>query len=903
MGTVTDVDEDDVDDESDDETGGQQQASSGRRQRGRRRRGKGRGGPRRDVIDFTSVEDIDTCDDDDDDDDADDDDDDGASSVDLSNVSAFPSLDSVSYIMVQSPLAASFHSITCQTATDACIILGRAGGILHFLSLPELRDERRVKLEAPVLALSVNRQGNRLAVVEDPGVVKLLSPMDSPDFLSKPPGSLSHTTIQQVVYEVSSLAVWHVQWDEASESRLAICEGNQLHMFANEAHEAAATVQGTPVYLDSESNVMYSVHLEQVFAQAPSQPLTPSSLFVKWHVQPLRPVRPAPSLAAGEGARSAAAGHGDDDGSDVSGLALRLLSDLTSSTTDCSRLHRATLNAAATANVAALEALRRESGYDEGPEGVLGARDSDGRSALHWACNGVTSAHTATVSLLLKWGADPLLRDLYGLLPLHHAANRGAPLDLIRALFLGADCDGFLVGDHFVQADLEVDGAWCFTDELTIASLQDLDEGEAPQEPRAPTRSPLPSPSSSVQAGLDALIGPESPFLSLSSRPLVVESVSAPDRLGRRALHHAASHGRVDIVIALLDADASFDVTDSRGFTPLHHAAYSGHVQVVRIFSDAGASVRACDDDGRSPLHWACVAGQADVVAFLLSRGAHLLEHDLVGSKTPLHYASRRGHAHVIRILLRTAGSLAGQLVDAWDDCHRTPLHDAVECSHAPAVQLLLKAGANVNAVDVEQRTPLHYAAIANASEEVVMSLLSSEQVDPGMRDKDGWTPLAHAAARGHAAARDALLHADASHSDYLKLKDLYRRAVEREVALRDQLAAQAVERAASEQERAIASAASAAAEQATHDTLIAVGLAPDSGPPQSSALAAWLATAPFPVRAEMASRLASIAAHATSLLATPQQPPDEAVNGSQSTTLSEHLLSLQQPPPPPGSP
>lgn len=50
----------------------------------------------------------------------------------------------------------------------------------------------------------------------------------------------------------------------------------------------------------------------------------------------------------------------------------------------------------------------------------------DGATPLHSAAAGTTARHSTMVTLLLGWGASPLLLDQQGNTPLHTAAYHGA---------------------------------------------------------------------------------------------------------------------------------------------------------------------------------------------------------------------------------------------------------------------------------------------------------------------------------------------------------------------------------------------------------------------------------------------------------------------------------------------
>ena len=106
---------------------------------------------------------------------------------------------------------------------------------------------------------------------------------------------------------------------------------------------------------------------------------------------------------------------------------------------------------------------------------------------------------------------------------------------------------------------------------------------------------------------------------------------------------------------------------------------------------------------------------------------------------TPLHHAAGNGHAEIVTVLLAEAG--VGPDPRTNPSQNETPLHHAAFTGQEKIVSILLDAGADVNAKNAGQSTPLHFA-FRQGNLEVVKHLLREEDVLVNERDSSGFTPL-----------------------------------------------------------------------------------------------------------------------------------------------------------------
>jgi len=241
-------------------------------------------------------------------------------------------------------------------------------------------------------------------------------------------------------------------------------------------------------------------------------------------------------------------------------------------------------------------------------------------------------------------------------------------------------------------------------------------------------------------------------------------NVTAATTQGMTPLHWAARHGHVDICRRLLalyqepDVQKSIQVGPASKQSPLWGPARHGHAKIVQLLVDTGFfDVNALDEDENSALYMATAEGHEDVVAALLGdvhnidpnsvntegetclQRACLDQHEGIvqqllqaGAKpntadaetgeTALHYAAACGFgdrgSRILALLLdHQADFQSMRQRDNW-----TPLHCAVwahreelfwqESSGGlfPTIRLLVHWGARLDAVDINEKTPMDIA-------------------------------------------------------------------------------------------------------------------------------------------------------------------------------------------------
>ncbi|XP_061493693.1 espin-like protein [Rhineura floridana] len=221
-------------------------------------------------------------------------------------------------------------------------------------------------------------------------------------------------------------------------------------------------------------------------------------------------------------------------------------------------------------------------------------------------------------------------------------------------------------------------------------------------------------------------------------------SMQEQDASGASPLHLAARFGHPEVIEWLVQAGFDTAMETREGAVPAHYAAAKGDLACLKLLVAADHScVNKQTQSGATALYLACQEGHLHIIQFLVKdceADVHLRAHD---GMTVLHAAACVGHyAVVIWLVTFTDLSLTAQDAEG-----ASVLHFAAREGHTAIVDRLLLMGAEM-VLDHWGGTPLHDAA-ENGHLECCQTLIS-HQIDPGIRDGDGYTARDLAEYNGH---------------------------------------------------------------------------------------------------------------------------------------------------------
>lgn len=173
---------------------------------------------------------------------------------------------------------------------------------------------------------------------------------------------------------------------------------------------------------------------------------------------------------------------------------------------------------------------------------------------------------------------------------------------------------------------------------------------------------------------------------------------------GSTLMHLASNAYNSQAAMAFIRKGIPIHMPNKAGAKCIHMAAIRGHVEVVKAIVAKGESVDCRTKDGLTPLHLAVKFGQHEVVETLLGLGANLqLKTGKLG-ETPLHIATMvKDGERCVDLLIKS-----GADVDAVEIKQETPMHFAARFNNLKAVQLLLEDGAKVDSQNIDGENVLH---------------------------------------------------------------------------------------------------------------------------------------------------------------------------------------------------
>ena len=240
-------------------------------------------------------------------------------------------------------------------------------------------------------------------------------------------------------------------------------------------------------------------------------------------------------------------------------------------------------------------------------------------------------------------------------------------------------------------------------------------------------------------------------FAARDSSPEIIEyllslgmTVNMTCKIGQTPLMCACLEGgRLDNIKRLLELGADIQQLDSNGCSVLHFAARDSSPEIIEYLLSLGMTVNMTCKTGQTPLMCACLkGGRLDNIKRLLELGADIQQLDYDGWSA-LHFAARDSSPEIIEYLLSL-----GMTVNITSKTGQTPMMCAcLEGGRLDNIKRLLELGADIQQLDYDECSALHFAATYSSPE--IIEYLLSLGMTVNMTCKTGQTPLMCACLEG----------------------------------------------------------------------------------------------------------------------------------------------------------
>ena len=216
---------------------------------------------------------------------------------------------------------------------------------------------------------------------------------------------------------------------------------------------------------------------------------------------------------------------------------------------------------------------------------------------------------------------------------------------------------------------------------------------------------------------------------------------------GEPPLVQAVRERKFQIAKFLLKHGADPNLASVHQAYALNFAVQRGQLELARDLLDGGANPDSVDFEGMTPLDWAITNKDSSLVALFKSHGAHRAK-EIVPSEGNLWEAAKGGDSVMVEKLL-ASGKDANAVNPSGKWRGYTALHLAAQHDKPDVILTLLKHGANVDARNEEEDTPLLIAVAEEKSDRTIETLLKGG-ADIDAADSIGLTALDSAAVLGN---------------------------------------------------------------------------------------------------------------------------------------------------------
>lgn len=211
-------------------------------------------------------------------------------------------------------------------------------------------------------------------------------------------------------------------------------------------------------------------------------------------------------------------------------------------------------------------------------------------------------------------------------------------------------------------------------------------------------------------------------FMIILSAPVLF---SEPDE--GRDLNESFFESMKRHVLSTMKKSTHINLRDIDGKTPLYYAASSGNIEIFNILLKQGADINARDNNEVTILHGAAARNDKNPEMFeiIVKNGLDINVKDKY-KRTPVTYSASFGNISALKALIELGADL-----NARDNNNITPLIEAAEkIGDYEIVKLLKDNGADINAVNNIEKTALMVVKNPKGVESLILCGANIEKKD-----------------------------------------------------------------------------------------------------------------------------------------------------------------------------
>lgn len=218
-------------------------------------------------------------------------------------------------------------------------------------------------------------------------------------------------------------------------------------------------------------------------------------------------------------------------------------------------------------------------------------------------------------------------------------------------------------------------------------------------------------------------------------------------------LLHASVQGKIDEIQKAIMAGGNINVRDgSAGNTALMWACFNGHIDAVKYLISKGAKINTISrDKNKTPLLMGVYSGRYDIVEYLIIKGAKI-NYPNKRKDTAIALAAYLGNQGMVATLLQYNPDL--EIKNS--ELGFTALHISVMAGHEGISKKLIKAGADVDAIDNEGNSAFILAS--RSCHPDLLVLLANSGADPDLLNDQGFSSLMIAVSKNHLSCVNTIL-------------------------------------------------------------------------------------------------------------------------------------------------